>query len=68
MKDALRSFETTVLTRAARRNIPEDGNLHSHRRQNLKSYVFTQLISPERTAAQKNAHNAETSFTSFYKF
>jgi hypothetical protein len=45
MMEALLSSETSVLTRAIRRNSPEEGILHSHRRDNLKSYVHFPSIS-----------------------
>jgi hypothetical protein len=35
----IRSSETSVLTIAARHHILESGILHSHRRENLKSYI-----------------------------
>jgi hypothetical protein len=39
MKKAISYSETSVLTRSMGRNIPEDTVLHSHRRENLKSYL-----------------------------
>jgi hypothetical protein len=39
LMEAQSSSETSVLTRITLRNIPEDTILHSHRRENLKSYM-----------------------------
>jgi hypothetical protein len=39
MIEAIRSFETSALTGAIWRHVPEDGILHNDRRENLKSYI-----------------------------
>jgi hypothetical protein len=51
MMDAIRSPESSVLTSATRRNIPKDAILHSHRRENLKSFILLSFVLPHKTAS-----------------
>jgi hypothetical protein len=44
MMEELSSSETSVFTRATRRHFPKDAILHSHRRENLKSYWLLVII------------------------
>jgi ethanolamine ammonia-lyase large subunit len=39
MMEATLSYDTSVLTRAIRRHIPEYSIVHNHRRVNLRSYI-----------------------------
>jgi hypothetical protein len=58
MVEALSSSETPVLTRATWRNIPVDAILHSHLRENLKSYI-RHLVSVEATGSCLPTGNIE---------
>jgi hypothetical protein len=58
MKEELSSSETSLLTRAAWRNIPEDAILHSHRREDLKSYMETACVrQPSASETRQMVHD-----------
>jgi hypothetical protein len=57
MKEAPGSSETSVLTRATRRNNPEDTILHSHCRENLKSYTGLKSFYPDENLSTGKKHN-----------
>jgi hypothetical protein len=46
LMETMGSSEASVLTKAALRNITEDGTLHSHGRETLKFYMGFELCLP----------------------
>jgi hypothetical protein len=57
--EAIRSSETSVQsTTSTRRQTPEDGILHSHRRENLKSYKKNSYIAKLTAAVIYRQHAA----------
>jgi hypothetical protein len=44
MVQGLRSSETSVLAKVTLHHNPEDGILHSHRRENFKSYTVSRIV------------------------
>jgi hypothetical protein len=55
MAEVIRFSETSILTRATRRHIPEIGILHSHRSENYKVYITFYLCTMYVTKAAATA-------------
>jgi hypothetical protein len=65
LKEALSSSETSILTKVNLLNIPEDGILHNHRRENLKSYI-SEIATDRKKRIQPSELNPSTSLIYTY--
>jgi hypothetical protein len=67
MIEALHSSETSVLTRDTRRNVQEDGILHSQRLESLESYLIRVdgATAEIRTETMRKLFLAEADFADF---
>jgi hypothetical protein len=68
MMEELSYSETSVPTTAIRRNIPEDDILHSHRRENLKSYNYPFVLTDVRKSLSVPAEGRATGATVVVRF
>jgi hypothetical protein len=61
-------LRSVAITRATRRSIPEDTNLHSHRRENLQSRNWREPYTPRRNEYTINAYALTISFRKNFLF
>jgi hypothetical protein len=59
----LGSSKTPVIARATQRNIPDDGILHSHRRENLKACKFIFVEEPVKIILEQSWKTLQNQIT-----